>query len=273
MASVLFDRAGGESLKAGRGAPWDLRMFVYALLHLAVPDRDGEWHCIRAAASARHVPEVEAMVGRPVPSVEGWLHPDGWANRRRDWHRLPEALDRMSRLSYLPVPGIGSVAMLFPSIIPRTPDDPLVEFTIRVPSVAAAGDRLRWPLLVRYGADSARMFRAYLAVTALLGRSAHVGQAITRTIAAPVLDKNGRPVRRKGGEIVRSDTERTRNPGSRFVGAPLSDHDLARMIGFDPTDRYRRRDARAAFERLAADGVIEIDRSGGGFAIYGGPKW
>ena len=45
------------------------------------------------------------------------------------------------------------------------------------------------------------------------------------------------------------------------------------MIGFDPTNRYRRRDTRLAFERMETDGVIEMESSGGGRLIYGGPNW
>ena len=48
---------------------------------------------------------------------------------------------------------------------------------------------------------------------------------------------------------------------------------LTRMIGFDPTNRYRRRDTRLAFERMETDGVIEMESSGGGRLIYGGPNW
>ena len=269
----LFDRSGGESMAAGRGAPWDLRLFASALLHLAVADRDGQWHTIRLAASPEHAERIYDATGKKPPNVEDWLHPNGWANKRRDWHKLPEALDRMLRLAYVPVPGIGRVAMLFPSVIPSAPTDPLVEFTIRCPRVAANGDRLNWPRMVEYGADSARMLRAYLAVVPWLGRSAHHGHPITRTIAAPVRGPDGKPARRKGGDIIRSATERIDNPAAHLAGPPLSEADLTRMIGFDPTDRYRRRDCRDAFARMEADGVIERARDGRRWLLFGGPNW
>ena len=268
----LFDRAGGESLSSGRGAPWDLRLFVYALLHLDVADRDGAWHTIRVAASPEHAKRLQDATGRWCPNVEDWLHPTGWANRRRDWHNLPAALDRMRRLAYVPVPGIGRVAVLFPSVIPSTPANPLVEWTIRIPRVGANGDRLNWPRLLAYGADSARLFRAYLAVTSWLGRSAKRGHPITRQIAAPVRGPDGKPSRRKGGAIIRSATERIDNPAARYVGPPLSEADLTRMIGFDPSNRKLRQYARAAFARMEADGVIEIERSGAGWLLFGGPN-
>ena len=269
----LFDQAGGESLSSGRGAPWDLRMFVYALLNLNIADRDGEWHTLRFPTDPEHAKRIYEATGERPLSVEEWLHPNGWANKRRDWHKLPAALDRMRReLGYVPVDGIGRVAMLFPSVIPSRRGDPLIEFTVRVPTAAAAGDHVNWPQLLAYGADSARLFRAYLAVAAWLGRSARRGHPITRKIAAPVLGPDGKPRRRKGGAIIRSATEQIDNPARRYVAA-LSEADQTRMIGFDPSDRRRRSDARAAFERMEADGVIEIERSGRGWLLFGGPNW
>ena len=270
----LFDQAGGDGKPGpGRGARWDLRLFVYALLHLDVADRDGEWHTIRLPAAPEHAARIYETTGKRLPSVEDWLHPNGWANKRRDWHKLPAALDRMRRLAYVPVLGIGRVAVLFPSVIPSAPSDSLIEWTIRIPRVAAHGDRLNWPRLLDYGAESDRLFRAYLAVAAWLGRSANHGHPITRQIAAPVLGPGGKPRRRKGGAIIRSATERTDNPARRYVGPPLSQADLTRMIGFNPTDKRRRYDARAAIERMEADGVIEIGRSGTGWLLFGGPDY
>ena len=175
-------------------------------------------------------------------------------------------------LSYVPVEGIGRVPMRFPSVIPTKRGDLLIESTARVPRLAAVGDCLNWPRLIEYGADSARLFRAYLAVTAWLGRSAKHGHPITRRIPAPVAGPDGKPIRRKGGAIVRSASELIDNPAARYVGPPLSEKDLTRMLGFDLDNRYRRRDARLAFERIEAAGSIEIERSGNGWPIFGGPN-
>ena len=252
----LFDRAGGERMAAGHGAPWDMRLWVYAMLHLKVEDRDGLWHTLRF----------------PTEEVIGWLHPNCWSNQRRDWEKLPAALETMlKRLTYVPVPGIGKVAMLFPSVIPTVSSDPLVEFTIRVPPTAAHGDRIEFPLLIAYGAESSLLFRAYLAVTASLGRSARGGHPITRQIAVPVLGPDGKP-RRKKGRIVRSDTHRIPNPVVRYVKRNLTEHDLARSLGFEQTDRRRRHEARFAFERMDADGVIDLQRDGRRFAIFGATR-
>ena len=53
------------------------------------------------------------------------------------------------------------------------------------------------------------------------------------------------------------------NPATRF-SPKLTDADLARMIGLDPTDKRRRLDARRAFERLATEKVIDLRRDAGG---------
>ena len=262
----MFDRAGGESLKAGRGAPWEMRLFIGALLHLEIVRRDGQWKTLKFP----HLRQHEADWPIPdMPSIEAWLHPNGWTNRRRDWHRLPEALHRIHQaLSYVPVPGYGSVMMLVPSVIPESPDDPMVEFTIRIPRSAAHGARIDWPRLQQYGTDSAALYRAYLAVTAHLDKSAVRGFPVTREIGAPLLNAKGQPVRRKGGAIVRSTDEAVANPLTRYVPI-LSDADIARMIGFDGDNRKHRFLARKALERLEADRVIEIVRERRGLRILG----
>ena len=248
-----FSVAGGESMAQGRGAPWTMRLWIGALLHLAIKDRDGDFHFLRFP-----VFDVRDAAGRiERPGVTSWLHPSGWQNRRRDWHRLPAALDAMrANMGYVPVPGLGSVAMLLPTIIPRAMSDPIVEFIVRVPKSAAAGARIDWPRLCRYGTESSALYRAYLAVSAHLDHSAHGGHAITREI--------GRRIRGKR----RSKTEMVANPSARYVPV-LGDADLARMIGYDGADRRRRFDARCAFERLDADNVIEFAREGKGWRVFG----
>ena len=252
----VFDQAGGQSLSNRGGAPWDLRLWVFVLLHLRVKDRDGRWHRLRFSTE----------------EVIGWLYPGGWANRRRDWQKLPDALKAMRRLAYVPVPGRGHVAMLFPSVIPLLPSDPLIEFTIRIPISAAHGDRIVWPRLITYGARSAQLFRAYLSVMAWLGNSSHDGYPLTRWIAAPLYGPGGKLLYRKDGSIARSDTIRIPNKLIQFV-PKLTEDDLTRMVGLDPLDRRRRHDARKAFEHLRDDGVIDLQRIRNNgdtcFAIFG----
>jgi len=262
----LYDRAGGASMRQGRGAPWDLHLFVGAFLHLAIPDRTGQWIRLRFP----HLIEHEADWPIPgTPSIERWLFPDGWdrSNKSRYWKRLPEALHRMSReLSYVPVNELGSVALVFPSVIPERPDQPLVEFTIRVPKSAASGARIDWRRLREYRKESATQYRAYLSVSAFIDRSAYRGHGITAEIASPLLKADGTLLRRKGGKIVRGN-ELIANPQSRFV-KPLDDKDLTRMIGFDAEDRRYRHKAIKAFEKLHDEGIIDMRNDPDGRRIY-----
>ena len=221
-----------------------------------------------------------------TPSIESWLHPDGWSNERRDWQKIAAALDAMkARYAYMPVPVPGGgrldYATLVPSGIPRGRDVPVVEFSVRIPRGAARGARLHWGRLCAYGKESATLYRADLSVAAHLDMAAHHGHPITREIHPPVLDAGGNPRRylpRKGtdgkavkGAIIRDKSALVPNESARFV-RPLTDADLARMIGYDPEDKRRRHDARGAFERLHADGVIELVREAGGLVRVFGPS-
>ena len=241
----LFDQAGGDSMRQGRGAPWELHLFISAMLHLNIHERDGIFHTLRFSTD----------------EVISWLHPDEWNQKRRDWHLLPEAFEALKRLSWVPVEGIGSVMVLSPSVYPLNPTDPGVEFMVRCPPIAARGDRIDWPTLCRYRQHSAVLYRAYLAVIAFLGRSARHGHPITRELPAPELKPDGTPKRRKRGALVRSSTERIENPNVRYVPL-LTEKDLTRMIGLDPENRVHRFRARGAFDQLQADGMIDLQAGG-----------
>lgn len=107
----LFNRASGQSIRQGRGAPWDMRLFVGALLHLPIAQRDGQWH----------------PLSLPTEEIIGWLYPDGWHNQRRDWQRLLDALFRMNReLGFVEIEGLGYVQVVGAIIVPKKPTDPVV---------------------------------------------------------------------------------------------------------------------------------------------------
>ena len=253
---ALFDSVGGKSMQQGRGAPWTMRLFVGALLHLGIPERDGEWHNLRFE----------------LAEVEAWLHPDGWdrANRRRDWYKLPEALRAINNLAWVYIPGVGDVLMAAASVIPTSPTDPGVEFTIRLPRSAAHGARIDWPTLCNYGKESAVLYRAYLSIVALMDRTAYKGAPITKQIGTPILKADGQPKRKHGGRIVRSAAALIPHPNAGMVQA-LTDADLARLIGLGPAVRVNLTRARRAFERLAADGIIDTERTKDGKLRTFGP--
>ena len=262
-------RLSGGAISQGGRLPLSLSLWFGAMVRLPIGQRDGQWRTLLFPHRIEH--EDPEHFGPGVTAVERWLWPGGWSNRMatRFSGKIAEGLDELRKLAYMPVPGIGSVAVIYPSAIPRSRTDPLVEFTLRIPEVAAHGARMDWPTFARYAASTATVARAYLSATAHLHRSAHKGHPVTRMIAAPVLGADGQPVRRKGGAIVRSPTEVTPNPQGRFVPT-LTAADLARMVGY-PNNPGRKALARArtAFERLAADGHIELVPDGKGFRIFG----
>lgn len=248
----LYDRAGGESMSRGRGAPWSMRLMIGAILHLPISDRDWKWRRLEFTTD----------------EVITWLHPNGWKNRRRDWNNLPAALDVLrNKLSYSYVRGIGSVSLLIPTVIPRNKNENIVEFLVRIPRPAANGARIDWPILCQYGAESALLYRAYLSAIAFMDRSARNGQAITRNIAAPLRTRSGKP-RYRDGRIVRDNQKVEPNPAARYVMS-LSDADLARLIGLNGDSRVYRQRARETFKRLNEDGVIDLQHEGNTFWLFG----
>lgn len=271
-----FAATGGPISQGGR-LPLELSLMVGGIAHLAIRDRDGGWKTLGLPHRIEHEERfIDPKTEKPVASIERWLWPDGWGgNRRARWRMIPDALNRLRRgwAGWLAIPGIGSVAILTPSVVPGSRDAPLVELTVRIPKSAAHGSRFDWPRFQRYAVESATLARGYLAAVDYMGRSARDGHPITRQIAAPILDANGEPIRRKGGKIVRSKTELVPNPQARFVRA-LTDTQLARMIGHSDKaarDRRKRHRAREVFERLNGDGVIEFAPVGKRFRIFG-PK-
>ena len=260
---AAFDAGGGASLSQGRGASWVLRLWIAALLHVPIEKRNGQ----------------PVALTFPVRDVAAWLHPDGWRNRRRDWDRLPAALAGLGSLR-VPIEVLATAAgdrEFRPVALVSCPALPsewrggeaLVVLDVRVPAAAAHGSRIDWRALCRYGSDSASAYRAFLAVSAVLHRTAYRGAPVTRQIGAPVLRSDGKPKRRKGGALVRDPGALVDHPHAGKAAA-WSDHDAARFLGFDPTDKRRRHDARRAIERLAGDGVIDLQRdSSGRFRLFG----
>ena len=249
----LFDRAGGQSMRQGRGASWDLRLFVGAMLHTPIAKRNSQWHSLKLDTA----------------EVIDWLHPNGWSNRARDWEQLPVALFRMNKeLGFVAIEGLGYVQIIGATTIPKTPNDPHVEFIVRIPQTAAHGARIDWPTLCKYGKHSATVYRAYLSAVEFMHLSAHNGQPITQEIGKPLLGKDGKPSRRKGGQLQRSKAETIPNSASRYVRG-LTEGELVQMIGMNPANKNHRRMTRAAFEQLNDDGVIDLEQDGKVWRIFG----
>ena len=191
-----------------------------------------------------------------------WLLPGGWDRRPATFERLRHALMALDGLR-VPVPA-GDLRLVDCVLLPRVFDrgrGPVV-FRVSIPPSAAHGARVDWERLTRYGADSAPLYRAYLSVCAVLDYSARAGRALTPHVPAPVLDKHGNPIRRKGA-IVRSHVETKPNPAARFVGW-LSPDDVRRMVGLHADHHQNRRRAREAIEQLEANAVVAVERGRNG---------
>ena len=249
----LFDTAGGDSLSGGRGASWPLRLFVGALLHTPYARRDGRG------------------IGLVLPArdVIRWLHPTGWSNMASRWQQLPDALRQLDQLR-VHIPGVGLVRIVAVDVLPTCPDD-YVSFRFVIPAGAARGARIDWPTLTGYGRESAGLYRGYLSAMAVLDHTAHKGQPVTAEIAAAVCNADGLPKRAKGGRIIRSAAlGREPHPQLRLV-PEFTAGELARMAGLSDGREAKRRGA-AAFERLDADGVIDLEAHDGHYRILGPVK-
>ena len=243
----LYDQAGGETERPGRGAPLDLRVFVGALLSVPETARDGR----------------DVRIPITVGELAEWLYPNGWdrSNRRRGWESFRQSLRNLDRLR-VPIEVDGhmvGVQVVNAFVIPRSWDRGQASVVLRVaiPASAARGARVNWDRLRVYGAESAPLYRAYLSVCAVLDYSARNGHGITQLIGAPKVDQHGKPIRGKDGRIIRSTTETVPNPAARFVGK-LTDDDVRRLVGLHAQHHENRKRARAAIERLDSDGVIAL---------------
>ena len=231
----LYDQAGGETERPGRGAPLDLRVFVGALLSVPETARDGR----------------DVRIPITVGDLADWLYPNGWdrSNRRRGWESFRQSLKNLDRLR-VPIEVDGhmvGVQVVNAFVIPRSWDRGQASVVLRVaiPASAARGARVNWDRLRVYGA------------CAVLDYSARNGHGITQQIGAPELNQHGKPLRSKDGRIIRSTRETIPNPAAKFVGK-LTDDDVRRLVGLHAQHHENRKRARAALERLDSDGVIDL---------------
>ena len=70
---ALFDQAGGRSMRPGRGAPWDLRLFVAALLSLlgGVPRRPAARPDVQGRRGRGVAASARMGSGEPAPGLAG----------------------------------------------------------------------------------------------------------------------------------------------------------------------------------------------------------
>ena len=250
---AAYDRLGGKSMQRGRGAPWELRLFVYVCMHLGTDDRDGLPHTLRFKEKA----------------VMNWLFPNSKGkniNEKRDPHKMARAL-----MALLEMPSLRTTSGLF-LVMPTnftsagqfTGGD--LTFDVAVPGDAKGGADVDWQQLLRYGAEGARMFRGFLSTMAHMDRSAHNGHPLTRQIHPAKLNTEGEPLRKRGGMVRRDMAQLVPNPAAKLA-LPLSDGALAELYGY-PNNKKGRLRAREVLSRLQRDGVVEVDHTPGGLKFY-----
>ena len=243
----MYRRA--ETIQRIRGPmPLSFAVMLGALVTTAISDRTGN----------------EVITRYTLDEVIRWGYPTGWPNRARDWLKLHRAFEELP--SYRVPVGEYLVWLVIGEGLPRVyHENARVLLRKRVPASAAYGIRIDWPQLLRYR-PSALMTRAYLSVHALMDRSAHRGHALTRLIHEPEFDSDGRPQRRKGGEIIRSE-RLVPNPLANKVGF-LPGRDVARFLGMK-NSKSGRQDARQALARLHSNRVVEVVEEQSGYRFYG----
>ena len=218
--SYSTDRGGGGGRH--KGLPWSFMVMVGGVVNLP-DDRRG----------ARFpVPVVDLT----VDDVIAWRYPNRWRNRVRDWELLAAALEDVSRYR-ITVNGKRTwlvSAWGTPSVYrPAAP----VDFLVYCPPGAERWRGFDFWRFVREAAADATRGKMYLALTALLDRSA----------------KNGQPIMKRGDKQDR-------------LAPVLPAMDLARFIASANT-RKQRGKAMKALEHFAKgpDAIIEEpeERNGG----------
>ena len=239
--------------RGAKGLPWSFRLVVGGLAHLATDDRDGRMR------------NLELVVEDLIEWLE--LARSGrWSQRQRDYPRLLDALADTPRYQvtlagkrYWLVSGVG--------LPDRFEHEAPCLFTVRTPPGAKGGMRIDWPRF-RREARSAVRGRAYLSLRALLDRSAHKGEPLTRLIrSVSISPETGKPVRTPRGQFLRAGPL-VLNPASKFAPfLPSRDVPVFLGMGSSPKNKH---DAIAAVKWFAEgpDPVVELIPEPGGWRVY-----
>ena len=263
-------RTGRELGSTRGGMPWSFTLTIAGLAHYGIRDR------VRWAPYGRDLPfEIDEAIG--------WLHPDGWGNRRRDWSRLDAAFEETPSYRVTVEGERFSVVMAYGLPAVYSPQA-RVTLNVRVPPSAAHGARFDWYRYHVAYSKRATHQRALLATAGLLDRTAHHGNPLTRWVREPALDPDGNPIREN---VKDRDGNPRRKPNGHYVTRPvftgelvpnpllgsiqpaiLPDKHLALFLGMTNTGKNRH-DAKAALRDLERDGVIDLERVPNGFRVFG----
>ena len=239
---LMIPGVGGRN---GEACPaWMLGLFdATGGRALADSGKGVSWDLCLFVGALLHLPHFERngherRLILPARDVIRWRHPGGWKHRSRDWRKFTDALHRVHNLR-VPIPGGDRVALIYVERLPASPSG-RVSFRFMIPTGAASGARVHWPTLCQYGTESARLYRAYLSACAVLDHTA----------------TNGEPLRAGSGALAR-------------LVPSFTAEELGRMAGFMVGHRKSRQRGLEAFQRIEADGHIELRPDGARWKIIG----
>ena len=84
-------------MRQGRGAPWELHLWIGAILHLPIAQRDSNWHVLRLpTAEVIRIPKTAAHGARIPHDRPQLVGPATTSGRRRTAARIPEVAPQWS---------------------------------------------------------------------------------------------------------------------------------------------------------------------------------
>ena len=265
----LYDLATRGRKEPGRGAPIAQRLFFETLLSVGRLDR---------------LPGQTARLDVKLRALTAWLWPKGW-DRKRDLPKLRRALIELHnmRVDYRRM----EWALVLVTRLPHagTSLDDEIGFRVEHLPGSERGPLIDRPALRNLGLVSAPAWRSFLRLAYLWdaanlknkGRRIYATRPeVERDPAGQILGTDGQPLRRRDGRPIADwrhgaqTGEIERNPRADLV-PDLGPDDLIRLA-FDEgvpsknTSAFRMRlqRARQAIRTLEDQGLIAVERTGGG---------
>ena len=277
-ALQVFDFSGGESLKAGRGAPLALRLHTEALLALPYAHRRGG--SVRVNVSLQDL--IEWAFG-PAESFR----------MSRQYPRICKALHEVHNLRLAWPDGFWNVVSV--RNLPKQDRESRVRMEIELPPGAVSGAQVHRPTLRKYGLDNVGAYRAWLGCCEYWdtfgthkGRLIHAKRPqVNRDSAGIVTDAQGKALTGKGGVPVRSNWDRRAIPTGQAERNPYADtyphlnaDQVALLVCGPPSKKMtrqaiykRRKTAMQTLKDMEADGNLSLEYDGAGGVRILPPTW
>ena len=277
-ALQVFDDSGGESLKAGRGAPLALRLHTEVLLALPYAHRRG-----------KSVP-----VNVSLQDLVKWAFGPAESFRMsRHFPRIYKALNVVHNMR-LAWPG-GKWNVVTVRNLPNPEWESRVRMEIELPPGAVSGAQVHRPTLRAYGLDNVGAYRAWLGCCEYWdtfgthkGRLIHAKRPqVNRNSAGIVTDAQGNALTGRGGLPVRSNWDKRAIPTGKAERNPYADTypflnaDQVALLVFGPPEKKitrqaihnRRKRALNTLTAMETDGNLSLEYDGAGGVRILPPAW